>query len=82
MAGIYETEDGETRVSLNADGTATWNRVGSLHWTDFKYIVRGNNIYLDVKEAPANAKPDYIYNAANKTLDDGQGNIYYFQEIK
>ena len=52
MAGIYEIEDGETRVSLNADGTATWNRVGSLHWTDFKYIVRGNNIYLDVKEAP------------------------------
>ena len=81
VAGMYDTADSETRVCLNEDGTATWNMIGSLHWTDFTYIISGNGIYLDVREVPEGAKPDYIYDPEKKTLKDGDGTLYYLQKM-
>jgi len=83
VAGMYDTEDSESRVSLNDDGTATWNMIGSLHWTDFTYIIRGNGIYLDVKEVTADSKPAYLYDCEKKTLTDpDSGTVYYLQDVK
>lgn len=79
VAGMYDTADSESRVCLNEDGTGTWNMIGSLHWTDFTYIIRGNGIYLDIKEVGPDSKPAYIYDAQKKALDDGQGTLYYRQ---
>ena len=80
VAGMYDTEDSEMRVSLNDDGTGTWNMIGSLHWTDFTYIIRGNNIYEDVEEVTADTQPDYVYDPVKKTLKDGDGTLYYLQK--
>ncbi|MBQ9660630.1 MAG: hypothetical protein IJV37_05120 [Bacteroidales bacterium] len=80
VAGMYDTEDSEMRVSLLDNGTGTWNMIGSLHWTDFTYIIRGNNIYRDVEEVTADTQPDYVYDSVNKTLKDGDGTLYYLQK--
>lgn len=82
VEGVYDTADSEMRVCLNKDGTATWNMIGSLNWTDFTYVICGFGIYLDVKTVTADSEPDYIYDPEEKTLDDGEGNIYYLQEMQ
>ena len=33
MAGIYDDEGQESRISLNTDGTASWCMIGSLNYT-------------------------------------------------
>jgi len=81
VAGMYDTEDSESRVCLHKDGTATWNMIGSLNYAEYTYIIRGNNIYFDVEEVDDDTEPTYIYDPETKTLDGGEeDDIYYLQE--
>lgn len=79
LAGTYDTEDYQMRVVLDLNGTATWNMIGSLHWSEYSYIIKGNGVFFDVKEVDENTKPNFIYDPQKKTLDDGNGNIYILQ---
>ena len=54
--------------------------IGSLHWTDFTYIIRGNKIYFDVEEVDKDTEPAYIYDPEKKTLTDTDGTVYLFQQ--
>ena len=81
VAGMYDTEDSESRVCLHEDGTATWNMIGSLNYAEYTYIIRGNKIYFDVEEVDDDTEPAYIYDPETKTLDGGEeDDIYYLQE--
>ena len=81
VAGMYDTEDSESRVCLYEDGTATWNMIGSLNFAEYTYIIRGNNIYFDVEEVDDATEPAYVYDPEKKTLDGGiEDDIYYLQE--
>ena len=81
VAGIYDSydEDGgnQERISLNADGTATWNMVGSLHFTEFTYTIKGNTIR--VKEVDGSTT-NYTYDPKARTLKSPNGTIYHWQE--
>ena len=81
VAGIYDSydEDGgnQERISLNADGTATWNMVGSLHFTEFTYTIKGNTIR--VKEVDGSTI-NYTYDHKARTLKSPNGTIYHWQE--
>ncbi len=77
VAGIYDDAEQESRVCLGDDGTATWNMIGSLHFTEFTYVIRDNGIYLD--DAEATGTPDYTYDPEKKTLTDGDGTVYFLQ---
>ncbi len=81
VAGMYDTEDSESRVCLHEDGTATWNMIGSLNYAEYTYIIRGYKIYFDVEEVDDDTEPAYIYDPETKTLDGGEeDDIYYLQE--
>ena len=81
VAGIYDSydEDGgnQERISLNTDGTATWNMVGSLHFTEFTYTIKGNTIR--VKEVDGSTT-NYTYDPKARTLKSPNGIIYHWQE--
>ena len=64
-------------MSLFDDGSATWNMIGSLHYTEFTYVIRGNGIYIDNEEATGT--PDYTYDPDKKTLTDSEGTVYFLQ---
>jgi len=80
VAGMYDTQDNQTRICLYADSTATWNVIGSLNVTEFCYVLRGNNIYVDALEVNDDTAPDFIYDPEKKTLDGGEGKLYILQE--
>lgn len=66
VAGTYDGFD--ERIILQKDGTLRWSVIGKDSYVEFSYILRGNGIYLDVEEADASARPDYIYDPEKKTL--------------
>jgi len=85
MAGIYDSfnEDGgnESRIGLNEDGTATWNMIGSLHYTEYTYTINGNSICL--KPIDVDSEEDcYDYNPDTRTLRNEQGAVYYRQVVE
>ena len=84
VAGIYDSfnEDGgnEYRISLNDDGTATWNVIGSLHWTDYTYTIQGNTICLQVNDVEAESEC-YDYDPSAKSLSSDDGTTYFLQDI-
>ena len=85
MAGIYDSfnEEGgnESRISLNEDGTATWNMIGSLHFTEYIYTINGNTICLRPKDV--NSEDDcYDYDPNTRTLKNEQGAVYYRQVVE
>ena len=85
MAGIYDSfnEEGgnESRIGLNEDGTATWNMIGSLNFTEFTYTINGNTICLTPKDA--NSEDDcYEYDFNARALKNEQGAVYYRQVME
>ena len=84
MAGIYDSfnEEGgnESRISLNEDGTATWNMIGSLHFTEYTYTINGNTICM--KPKGVESEDDcYEYDENTRTLKNEQGAVYYRQVV-
>lgn len=82
MAGIYDSfnEDGgnESRIDLNEDGTATWNMIGSLHYTEYTYTINGYTICLKPKDVESE-DDCYDYDPDTRTLKNEQGEVYYRQ---
>ena len=60
-----------SRISLHADGTATWCMVGSLNYTEYTYRIEGNT--MDSEEEC------YEYDSDTRTLKNEQGAVYYRQ---
>ena len=85
MAGIYDSfnEDGgnESRIGLQEDGTATWNMIGSLNYTEFKYTIKGNTICLSPIDVESE-EDCYEYDSETRSLKNEQGAIYYRQTVE
>lgn len=85
VAGIYDSfdEDGgnESRICLHEDGTASWNMIGSLHYTEYIYTITGNTICLKVEDVDSEEEC-YDYDPVKKTLSNEQGALYYYQDIE
>ncbi len=82
MEGIYDSLDedmnSESRIALNADGTATWGMIGSLHFTEYTYTINGSTICLKPKDV--DSEDDcYEYDPDTRTLKNEQGAVYYRQ---
>jgi hypothetical protein len=82
VAGMYDSmnEDGgnESRTVLHADGTATWNMIGSLHFTEFTYTIQGHQIFFKSADDGTDAGFS-IYDPEERTLTDEGGTVYYRQ---
>ena len=82
MDGIYDSLDENmtsvSRISLNADGTATWCMVGSLNYTEYTYRIEGNTICMKAKGADSEEEC-YEYDSDTRTLKNEQGAVYYRQ---
>jgi hypothetical protein len=82
MDGIYDSLDENmssvSRISLNADGTATWCMVGSLNYTEYTYRIEGNTICMKVKGVDSEEEC-YEYDSDTRTLKNEQGAVYYRQ---
>ena len=82
LAGVYDSlgEDGssESRFCLNDDGTATWNMIGSLHFTEYTYSIERNVICLKVKGLDTEEEC-YVYDSDARALKNEQGAVYYRQ---
>ena len=85
MAGIYDSfnEEGsnESRIGLMKDGTATWNMIGSLHFTEYTYTISGNTICLKAKGVDSE-EDCYEYDPDTRTLKNEQGAVYYRQVVE
>lgn len=85
VAGIYDSfdEDGgnESRICLYEDGAASWNMIGSLHYTEYIYTITGNTICLKVEDVDSEEEC-YDYDPVKKTLSNEQGALYYYQDIE
>lgn len=85
MAGIYDSfnEEGsnESRIGLMKDGTATWNMIGSLHFTEYTYTISGNTICLKAKGVDTE-EDCYEYDPDTRTLKNEQGAVYYRQVVE
>ena len=84
MEGIYDSLDenmnSESRFCLNADGTATWGMIGSLHYTEYTYTIKGNTICLKPKDVDSE-EDCYEYDEDTRTLKNEQGAVYYRQIV-
>ena len=82
MDGIYDSLDENmssvSRISLNADGTATWCMVGSLNYTEYIYRIEGNTICMKAKGVDSEEEC-YEYDSDTRTLKNEQGAVYYRQ---
>ena len=82
MDGIYDSLDENmnsvSRISLNADGTATWCMVGSLNYTEYTYRIEGNTICMKAKGVDSEEEC-YEYDPDTRTLKNEQGAVYYRQ---
>ena len=82
MDGIYDSLDENmssvSRISLNADGTATWCMVGSLNYTEYTYRIEGNTICMKAKGVDSEEEC-YEYDSDTRTLKNEQGAVYYRQ---
>ena len=84
MDGIYDSLDENmssvSRISLNADGSATWCMVGSLNYTEYTYRIEGNTICMKAKGVDSEEEC-YEYDPDSRTLKNEQGAVYYRQSI-
>jgi hypothetical protein len=82
MDGIYDSLDENmssvSRISLNADGTASWCMVGSLNYTEYTYRIEGNTICMKAKGVDSEEEC-YEYDPDTRTLKNEQGAVYYRQ---
>ena len=82
MDGIYDSLDENmssvSRISLNADGTATWCMIGSLNYTEYTYRIEGNTICMKAKGVDSEEEC-YEYDSDTRTLKNEQGAVYYRQ---
>ncbi len=82
MDGIYDSLDekmnSKSRICLNADGTATWGMIGSLHYTEYTYTIKGNTICMKPKDVDSEEEC-YEYDEDTHTLKNEQGAVYYRQ---
>ena len=82
MDGIYDSLDENmssvSRISLNADGTATWCMVGSLNYTEYTYRIEGNTICMKAKGVDSEEEC-YEYDPDTRALKNEQGAVYYRQ---
>jgi hypothetical protein len=80
MDGIYDSLDENmssvSRISLNADGTASWCMVGSLNYTEYTYRIEGNTICMKAKGVDSEEEC-YEYDPDTRTLKNEQGAVYY-----
>lgn len=80
MEGIYysldENMSSASRISLNADGTATWRMVGSRDYTEYTYRIEGNTICMKAKGVDSEEEC-YEYDPDTRTLKNEQGAVYY-----
>lgn len=82
IVGFYDSfnQEGynEERMSFNDDGTATWNMIGSLHFTEFRYKIKGKRIFLISMDD--NSETGYFdYDPEKKSLTSEGGTVYIFQ---
>ena len=82
MEGIYDSLDedmnSESRFVLNADGTASWGMIGSLHFTEYTYTISGHTICLKPKDVDTE-EDCYEYDEDTRSLKNEQGAVYYRQ---
>ena len=82
MDGIYDSLDENmssvSRISLHADGTASWCMVGSLNYTEYTYRIEGNTICMKAKGVDSEEEC-YEYDSDTRTLKNEQGAVYYRQ---
>ncbi len=82
MEGIYDSFDeegnSESRICLNADGTASWGMIGSLNYTEYTYRIEGNTICMKTKDVESE-EDCYDYDPDTRALKNEQGDIYYRQ---
>lgn len=82
MNGIYDSLDENmssvSRISLHADGTASWCMVGSLNYTEYTYRIEGNTICMKAKVVDSEEEC-YEYDPDTRTLKNEQGAVYYRQ---
>lgn len=82
MDGIYDSLDenmnSESRICLHADGTATWGMIGSLHYTEYTYTIKGHTICMKPKDVDSE-EDCYEYDEDTRTLKNEQGTVYYRQ---
>ena len=85
MDGIYDSLDenmnSESRICLNADGTATWGMIGSLNFTEYTYTIKGNTICMKPKDVDSE-EDCYEYDEDTRTLKNEQGAVYYRQVVE
>ena len=81
VAGIYDDADQESRIGLCEDGTATWNMIGSLHYTEYTYTINGHTICLKLKDVDAE-EDCYEYDEDTRTLKNEQGEVYYRETVE
>ena len=85
MDGIYDSLDenmnSESRICLNADGTATWGMIGSLHYTEYTYTIKGHTICMKPKDVDSE-EDCYEYDEDTRTLKNEQGAVYYRQVVE
>ncbi len=84
MDGVYDSLDEDmnsvSRISLNADGTATWCMVGSLNYTEYTYRIEGNTICMKAKGVDSEEEC-YEYDSDTRTLKNEQGAVFYRQVV-
>ena len=84
MNGVYDSLDEDmnsvSRISLNADGTATWCMVGSLNYTEYTYRIEGNTICMKAKGVDSEEEC-YEYDSDTRTLKNEQGAVFYRQVV-
>jgi len=83
MAGVYESLDddfnSESRLVLEADGTASWCMIGSLTISEYTYTISGNTICLSLVGFDDDEKECYEYNADERALKNAEGAVFYRQ---
>ena len=83
IVGYYDSfnqEGGnEERVSILENGTATWNMIGSLHFSEYTYKIKGNRIYMTLTVDNSEAGY-YDYDPEKKTLTSEGGTVYFLQK--
>ena len=85
MDGIYDSLDedmnSESRICLHADGTATWGMIGSLHYTEYTYTIKGHTICMKPKDVDSE-EDCYEYDEDTRTLKNEQGAVYFRQVVE
>ena len=83
VAGTYilYNPDGsvDERIVLTPDGDLRWSYADKTDYLEYPFVIRGYGIYQNVEEADAQARPDYVFNPADKTIST-YSRVYYRQK--